>query len=138
MLGKIRFAIRLFLERKLLTHRRLAWFRSTARGARSRSRGLRTCSLRPSSSLRMLARMVRYDSTIRLLNLGVSLRFCPATMRGGVQNGLLQKDKINIFQKFKTAIFLTVEYDSIFITILQYFIEKYFFTSFLKTKHIPT
>jgi hypothetical protein len=85
----------------------------------------------------MLARMVRYDSTIRLLNLGVSLRFCPATMRGGVQNGLLQKDKINIFQKFKTAIFLTVEYDSIFITILQCFIEKYFFT-FLKTKHIPT
>jgi hypothetical protein len=54
MLGKIRFAIRLFLERKLLTHRRLAWFRSTARGARSRSRGLRTCSLRHSSSLRML------------------------------------------------------------------------------------
>jgi hypothetical protein len=27
----------------------------------------------------MLARMVRYGSTIRLLNLGVALRFCPAT-----------------------------------------------------------
>jgi hypothetical protein len=30
----------------------------------------------------MLARMVRYGSTILLLNLGVALRFCPATTRG--------------------------------------------------------
>jgi hypothetical protein len=53
--------------------------------------------------------MVRYDSTIRLLNLGVSLRFCPATMRGGVQNGLLQKDNSYFYIKCAKRVFFVHE-----------------------------
>jgi hypothetical protein len=39
----------------------------------------------------MLARMVRYGSTIRLLNLGIALRFCPATTRGWLWRALFRK-----------------------------------------------
>jgi hypothetical protein len=39
----------------------------------------------------MLARIVRYGYTIRLFNLGVALRFCPATTRGWLWRALFRR-----------------------------------------------